>query len=88
MNRGPDNWTVDNPTVDNPTVDNPTVRTIRQKWTIGQWTIRHIVSWKRNGAKKNVEKVAAICAIYRNRANRPFLAYLNGLLTDCQNDLT
>uniref|UniRef100_A0A914GRP0 Uncharacterized protein n=1 Tax=Globodera rostochiensis TaxID=31243 RepID=A0A914GRP0_GLORO len=34
------NWTVDNPTVDNWTVDNPTVRTIRQKWTIGQWTIQ------------------------------------------------
>ncbi|KAL3110265.1 hypothetical protein niasHT_014983 [Heterodera trifolii] len=31
----------DNRTLDIPTVDNLTVRTIRQKWTIGQWTIRH-----------------------------------------------
>ncbi|KAI3413252.1 hypothetical protein GPALN_010750 [Globodera pallida] len=117
---GPDNWTVDNPTVDNWTVDNPTVKTIGQKWTIGQWTIRHLEGWHRtfnshlrvpfliyhsvilsnNGGEDrhrnsqmvrksvNAEKDAVIRAIYRDRANQPFLAYLKGLLADCQNKMT
>uniref|UniRef100_A0A914HSF8 Uncharacterized protein n=1 Tax=Globodera rostochiensis TaxID=31243 RepID=A0A914HSF8_GLORO len=36
--------------------------------------------WERNGAKSvNVEKDAVISAIYRGRANRPFLAYLRAI---------
>uniref|UniRef100_A0A914ID00 Uncharacterized protein n=1 Tax=Globodera rostochiensis TaxID=31243 RepID=A0A914ID00_GLORO len=90
--------------VDNRTVDNPTPRGLAQtlnshyKFRSPSTTLCQSFCQNNGGEdrhlefgmerKKNVEKVAAIRAIYRNRANRPFLAYLKGLLTDYQNDLT